>query len=160
MSYKNRVQQGDNVSPIVFLFVMLEVSTMFKNKKDIHSPKFGHFPSTRRKSGRLINYNHRTKGNLLELSHLIFVGDITFLFETTERLTMGAQFIVDHYAQVGLIMHVGSEWGKKKSEATHIPARANDRQKKAGMIINLNNNTYPYFTECIKYLSSITTGLT
>jgi hypothetical protein len=62
---KTDVQQGDNATPIQFIFIMLAVSTTLTKQWDIDSPEFGNFPSTRwKKVGRLLNQNHRVKGIL------------------------------------------------------------------------------------------------
>jgi hypothetical protein len=47
VNYKIGVQQGDNVAPIIFIFVMLMGSTTFTKQWYIDSPEFAHFPSTR-----------------------------------------------------------------------------------------------------------------
>jgi hypothetical protein len=42
-------------------------------------------------------------------------------------------------------------------KAIHIPAKVNDRQKKTGTVIHLDEDTCCHFTEKIKYLGSIIT---
>jgi hypothetical protein len=100
IDYNTGVQQGDNVAPILFIFVMLAVSTALKDKWTLNSPNYGHLPSSDwRKRGGLINQNYRAKCTLLELFHILFDDDITFLFETLEELRRGAKLIHDHYAR-------------------------------------------------------------
>jgi hypothetical protein len=101
------------VAPVLFLFLMLAVSkTMKKNWKN-KTPTFGHFKSNKwNRSGQLKNQNYRTKGDLLEMFHLLFVDDSTFLFESLQDMKNGAHTIHDHYARFGLVMHVGR--GDKK----------------------------------------------
>jgi hypothetical protein len=92
---------------------MSAVSTTLKDKWTLNSPKHGHFPPSRwQNSRRLINQNYRSKGTLLELFHILFFDDSTFLFETLEELTLGAQLVYDQYAPFGIILHVERE-GKK-----------------------------------------------
>jgi hypothetical protein len=47
VNYKTGVQQGDNAVPVLFLFVVLAVLITLTKQRDIDSPEYGYFPSTR-----------------------------------------------------------------------------------------------------------------
>jgi hypothetical protein len=98
---------------------------MKKNWK-YKTPPFGHFKSNQwNMSGRLKDQNYRTKVAFLEMFHLLFVGDSTFLFESLQDTESGAQTIHDHYARFGLVMHVGRRGNKSKTKTRHVPAKLN-----------------------------------
>jgi hypothetical protein len=54
----------------------------------------------------LKNQNYRTKSDLLEICHLLFVDGSNLLFESLQDMESGAQTIHDHYARLRLGMHV------------------------------------------------------
>jgi hypothetical protein len=83
--------------------------------------------------------------------------DSTFLFDNIEDIERGANFILEHYARFGLIIHTGNEAKKSKSEAIHIPGKLNLQPTPAGAIINLKDGTYLQVTDKIKYLGSTVT---
>ena len=161
LNYYTGVQQGDNVAPSLFLLFMLAVSLTLKKKWKFQTPKFGHFKQTKwNKSGRLKNQNFKVKGDIFELFHILFVDDSTFIFETPEELVNGVKEIQQHYARFGLIMHVGKNGKKSKTEAMHIPARLNEEPTKDGTTINISDNEHINFTTKFKYLGSkITSNL-
>jgi hypothetical protein len=64
------------MAPVLLLFLMLAVSQTMKTNWKYKTPTCGHFKSNKwNRSGRLKNQNYRTKGDLLEMFHLIFVDD-------------------------------------------------------------------------------------
>jgi hypothetical protein len=113
IDYLTGVQQGNNLAPLLFLFLMLAVSKTTEKNWKYKTPTVGHFKSNKRnRSRQLKNQNYRTKGYLLDFFHLLFVDDSIFLFESLQDIKIGAQTIHDHYAQFGLVIHVGR--GDKK----------------------------------------------
>jgi hypothetical protein len=62
IDYLTGVQQGDNVAPLLFIFLMLTVSETMKKNWKYKTPTFGHFKSNKwNTSGRLKNQNYWTK---------------------------------------------------------------------------------------------------
>jgi hypothetical protein len=80
----------------------------------------------------LKNHNYQTKGDLLEMFHLVSVDGSTLIFESPQEMKIGAQTMHDHYAQFGLVMHVGRGDKKLKTEAMHIPAKLNQEPMPEG----------------------------
>jgi hypothetical protein len=62
-----------------------------------------------------------TKVDLLELFQLLFMDNITFLFETLRDLERGGQMIHDNYVRLTLVMHVGKD-NQKYKEVVHVPS--------------------------------------
>jgi hypothetical protein len=112
IDYLTGVQQGDDLAPILFLFLMLAVSQTLKKWK-FKTLKYGYVKETKwGKSGKLQNQNYKTQGTYLFLFHLFYVEDITFFFESLDELTHGSHVILDHYTQFSLIVHTGYEGNK------------------------------------------------
>jgi hypothetical protein len=71
IDYLTGVQQGGNVEPVLFLFLMLAVSETMKKNRKYNTPPFEHFKSNKwNRSGRLKDQNYQKKGDLLEMFHL------------------------------------------------------------------------------------------
>jgi hypothetical protein len=61
IDYLTRVQQGDSLAPVLFLFLMLSVSKTMKKNWKYKTPTFGQFKSNKwNRRGRLKNQNYRT----------------------------------------------------------------------------------------------------
>jgi hypothetical protein len=71
---------------------------------------------------------------------------------------IGFQIIYDHHALLGLIMHVGENGKKSKTEALHTPKKLYEAPIPAGEKVNINNGAYFHFTNSTKYLGSIVTS--
>jgi hypothetical protein len=98
----------------------------------------------------LQNQNYRTKGNLLEMFHLIFADDSNFLFESLQDMESGSH----HYARFGLVMHIGRGDKKSKTKAMHVPAKLNREHIREGKRIELRGGAYIEFTIKFKYVGS------
>jgi hypothetical protein len=63
IDYLNGVQQGDNVAPVLFIFLMLAVSQTLKEKWNFTTPEYRNFEENKwGKIGRLKNQKHKTRG--------------------------------------------------------------------------------------------------
>jgi hypothetical protein len=66
---------------------MLAVYKTLERKWKFKKPQFRHFKESVWKTpGRIRNHNTRANDILLELFYLIFVDDITFLFESLDEM--------------------------------------------------------------------------
>jgi hypothetical protein len=134
IAYTVGVRQGDNMAPVLFLFIMQAMmETMVDGWKNNNRPlaKFQHHRTTRsgRAKGRLTTQPapNKTKGQSFYLPGLLFVDDGAFVFETHEDTQKGAEFIRNHMARFGLLMHVGTKnddgsLNASKTEAMYFPA--------------------------------------
>ena len=79
--YKTGVQQGDNMAPILFLFVMQAV--MDTLDKDLPAnnlkPEFQYFPNDK---GHLIGQRTKSAGSPFNVFSLLFIDDGAFLFQS------------------------------------------------------------------------------
>jgi hypothetical protein len=118
--YSIGVQQGNNMAPVLFLFVMQAFTDMIEknwSQLNLKPLQFNFFSQIK---GRLLAQPTRSRGDLLDLIHLLYVDDGRFLFETRDVLEKGSQLIYNTFNMLGLSMHVGSNNEKSKSEAMHI----------------------------------------
>jgi len=83
IEYTTGVQQGDNMSPILFLFVMQ--AFMDTLKIDTPPAEFRYFPEHKNGNlaslnGRLIGQPTASKGNLFHFNKSFYVDDSVFLY--------------------------------------------------------------------------------
>ena len=160
--YSIGVQQGDNMAPVLFIFVMLAFTDILEKN---WSPTWGitpiqfkrHSPTT--SYGRLIAQDPDAIGEKFDLFNLLYVDDGTFLFNLREELEKGAQMISNTFKLLGLTMHVGTGESKSKSEAMYIsPSFKHDNSTENNTApISLTEGTISFCTE-FKYLGSIITN--
>ena len=162
--YTVGVQQGDNMAPILFLFVMQAFSETLEDKWEkewgLTKPTYRFHRSKRVKEhGRLLAQNHKAKGTLFEILYLLYVDDGTFLFDSREALERGANRIYEHFARFGLKMHIGHAEGKSKTEAMYIsPSLKEDKEKLLEPNLEPRIPVHDGFitlTEDFRYLGSI-----
>ena len=167
IDYTTGVHQGDNMSPVLFLFVIqafldtLQLSSKATLYSYFPENKNGNLNSTK---GRLISQNTSAKGSPFEFVSSFYVDDSFFVFETRQELQQATIELNEHFARFGLIMHLGNETTKSKSEAMFFPAslkqarsdQANDHVPEE---LILPNNKKVHFVNRFKYLGSIITPL-
>ena len=122
------VQQGDNMAPVLFFFLMtafaetLELEWKRQNIKVVtvmtaandqiqedllcsHTPKMF-------RSKILSAY---------KILQCLYLDDGAFLFDTRESLSQGMTLVHRHFARFGLEMHIGRNGGKSKTECVFFP---------------------------------------
>jgi hypothetical protein len=163
--YTVGVQQGDNMAPILFLFVMQAFSETLEDKWEkewgLTKPTY-HFHRSKkaREHGRLLAQDCKAKGTFFEILYLLYVDDGTFLFDSREALEKGAnRRIYQHFARLGLKMHIGHEGGKSKTEAMYISQSLKEDEEKL-LEPNLEpkipvHDGFITLTEDFRYLGSI-----
>jgi hypothetical protein len=122
------VKQGDNLGPILFIFMIQAVSTTLDKKWDFETPDLcwhgmkadgshKHNPSL----GKGTNTN--TEGTPFSFWKSYYVDDAAFLFLNRENIERASRLIMKHFKRFGLTMHSGDKRTNKssKTEAMHIP---------------------------------------
>ena len=79
--YKTGVQQGDNMAPILFLFIMQAImETLDKDLPANNSkPEFQYFPNDK---GHLTGQRTKSAGTPFNIFSLLFIDDGAFLFQS------------------------------------------------------------------------------
>ena len=165
IDYTKGVFQGDNASPVLFLFIMLAATDNFKINHVHHSaPTYNFFPDNKNPSkqhGRLVRQPTTSKGTTLSVDHILYVDDGAFISTTREGIESMTQALYSHLAKLGLKMHVGKNNEESKTLAMLIPpsleqAKENIKNKTLLPKILLNNDeNHTPFTNDFKYLGSI-----
>jgi hypothetical protein len=116
-----RDRQGNNMAPVLFLFLMsaavktLEVKWC---KTSIAVLKVVHSSDNELELGCICGYTPRmynsTRLTAFEIFQLLYVNNGTFPFPDCNTLIMGINLIYSNFARFGLIIHIG--WGEESSK--------------------------------------------
>jgi hypothetical protein len=124
------VRQGDNMAPVLFLFLMsafaetLEIE--WKNTS-ISVCMVQSVIGTELANGRGKLHGHLPKDYLsrsltaVEILQCLYIDDRAFIFTTCADLTKGLNLIYKHFARFGLEMHIGQEGSPSKTECVFFP---------------------------------------
>ena len=121
VEYTKGIQQGDNMSPPLCIYVMrvaMETFEKLDEKRKKSNYKF--FPNQK---GRLTNQPMKTfKGTeSFNVSDIHFINDITIICEMRNDIEIISQSILSHLTKFGLQMHMGNKQNKSKLEAIYFP---------------------------------------
>mmetsp|Transcript_22634 Transcript_22634/g.32410 ORF Transcript_22634/g.32410 Transcript_22634/m.32410 type:complete len:166 (-) Transcript_22634:136-633(-) len=111
------------MSSILFLFAIQAILDTLKLQTQ--PVQYADFPENKNSNlatikGRLLSQNTSSKGTPLLFYSYFYVDDSFFLFSTRQELQQAIEELNKHFAHFGLIMHLGSETSKSKSEATYF----------------------------------------
>jgi hypothetical protein len=168
IDYTVGVRQGDNMAPLLFLFLIQAFNESFA-KQHPSAPdtaiEFRHHRTTATQRGRLIQQPNpaRTKGTPFQFDKSLFVDDTAYLYGTRAEMLDFSGKLLAHFRRFGLLMHVGTcdENGvhltsSKTEEAMYFPATprtpAELQAAKTDLVFGPNNEYYIPFTDCFKYL--------
>jgi hypothetical protein len=117
LDYSTGVHQGDNMSPILFLFVFQAFLETLKI--DAQPIQFSNFPENKNgkhktSKERLLSQDPLSKGSPFEFQASFFVDDSFFLFQDHQELKKAIVQLDNHFARFGLIMHLGNKNTKSK----------------------------------------------
>ena len=121
------VRQGDNLSPVVFLFVMTAFSEILDKKwqaAGLARVEAKHTPLDNLATGQLTGHKNPTKksGATTHITQALFLDDSGFPFNSREDAITGTKLIRSTFASLGLEMHCGDNTSKKsKTEILWIP---------------------------------------
>jgi len=111
IDYNSGIQQGDNMAPILFLYIMQAAIESLHAKLTCDKLEFFYFPDQKSSTcqyGRLTLQPKpkTTKGNALQINDLLDVDDGTFLLSTPTEMKEVMPTIHDHFAKFRLQMHM------------------------------------------------------
>ena len=124
------VRQGDNLSPVLFLFLMSAFAKTLEAEwkaAGISTAEFKRVPLSNinhlMSDGKLTSHNRNNldSGTLFEIMQILYVDDGAFFFNTREEMIRGLELIRKVFARLGLEMHLGSDGKASKTEAMYIP---------------------------------------
>ena len=150
------VKQGDNLAPVLFIFVIHAVSNSLDKKWDFTTPDFRWLPDTRTPRGMLRGTRHTTKGTKFSFFKSYYVDDTAFILLSRGALIAASKPIVSHFRRFGLTIHTGSKRKNddSKTEAIHFP-RPGQVSSVADMAdIVIDEDRFMSFCIKFKYLGS------
>ncbi len=118
------VRQGDNVSSVIFLFLMSAFAeTLEKEWKQSSLPEAIFKNVTNASKGQLTGHlkGSAKRGLDLIIHQILYIDNGAFLFEMREDATLGLNLINKVYAKLGLEMHIGRGENQSKTEAIYVP---------------------------------------
>jgi hypothetical protein len=156
------VKQGDAMAAVLFILVMqamAETLTPLWEEASIVSPEFHFHKETKACYGKMKGQNVKTKGTTFALFLSLYVDDGSFMFETKEDMKKGATVLYHHMKRFGLLMHIGKDGGKSKTEALYIapPGSSATDADRSKIIVDHTDQGYVTFNQKFTYLGSIIT---
>jgi hypothetical protein len=124
------VRQGDNMAPVLFLFLMSAIAETLEiewKNASISVCTVGSVIGTELANGGGKLHGHLPKDYLsrsltaVEILRCLYVNDGAFIFTTRADLTKGLDLIYKHFACFGLEMHIGREGSPSKTECVFFP---------------------------------------
>jgi len=124
------VQQGDNMAPVLFLFLM----SAFAETLEVAWKEAGIDVCTVRSvtGARLTAGNGKVRGHspkeylacdltAVEIFQCLYVDNGAFIFSSRDSLIQGIELIHHHFARLGLEMHIGRGTTPSKTECVFFP---------------------------------------
>jgi len=122
------VRQGDNLSPVIFLFVMTAFAEILEKKwtlANIPRVEAEHAPLNKLHRGQLTGHTRpkQKAGSTTNVTQVLFLDDSGFPFNSKDDATKGTKLIRETFSSLGLEMHCGNNQNpKSKTEILWIPA--------------------------------------
>ena len=150
------VKQGDNLAPILFIFVMQALFDSLENDWPVEKPKFCWAPDKNWKGrGKLLNSFtcSDSTAHSFNFWKSLYADDGAIVFTSREDLVVGSNILFDRLKQFGMKMHVGKDGKKSKTEALFIPGKSNP-DPPANSEDYRTGDGYVSFTKHFNYLGS------
>ena len=132
------VRQGDNLSPVLFLFMMSAFAEALENKwKELGAPQ-AEFVRLEQDSpndpagqilGHKLNRSGCKEGLTFSILQILYLDDGAFIFESRNDLIRGVKLINSLFKKIGMEMHVGKNGKASKTECIWFPAPGEIDQK-------------------------------
>jgi hypothetical protein len=118
------VRQGDNVSSVIFLFLMSAFTeTLEKEWKLSNLPEEIFKNVTNKSKGQLTGHLKGSAQRRLDLiiHQILYINSRAFFFEMSEDAMLGLDLINKVFAKLGLKMHIGRGEELSKTEIMYVP---------------------------------------
>ena len=133
------VKQGDNLAPVLFLFVMQAAMETLDNvwrEHNITTPSFSWQPEVEDEPnvGTLTGQNPKRTGSLFDFWRSLYADDGAFIYASREDMIQGTSLLHAHFKRFGMLMHTGTRatatrnGSKSKTEAMFFPSDSTLRE--------------------------------
>jgi len=125
------VRQGDNMAPVLFLFLMSAFAETLEEewkRHEIEVVTVGTTSSVDLEEGKGVIKSHapdQYKSKHLtafEIIQCLYVDDGAFIFSSRSEMSKGLELVYQHFARFGLEMHIGRDGVDSKTECVFFPA--------------------------------------
>ncbi|MCP4745472.1 MAG: hypothetical protein GY874_04910 [Desulfobacteraceae bacterium] len=131
------VRQGDNLSPVLFLFLMSAFAEALETewgKKGIEKAEFSRVSteSFQNLEGQLLGQKPKkgfANGVIFNILQILYIDDGAFIFNSRKDLIKGVNLINDMFKKFGLEMHIGRNGKASKTECIFFPPPGFFKQK-------------------------------
>jgi hypothetical protein len=98
------VKQGDNLAPVLFIFVIHAVSNSLDKRWELEIPDLRGYPDTQagKPRGQLRGTNHSNKGTKFSFFKSYYVDDTAFVLLSRGEVVTASKLIVSHFRRFGL----------------------------------------------------------
>jgi len=172
---RSGVKQGDNLAPILFLFVIQAAVESMQQDWPTRKPELEWSPNEfipgkgLEYKGSLTQRSTKTKDNVkLDHNKSFYADDAAFIFLSFEDLITGTKHIRDHFQQFGLQVHLGTRSSgepgapkkdvKSKTEAMFFPPFSRRKEKLPADRLtgsyNVGNGRFVSFCPHFRYLGT------
>ena len=158
------VKQGDNLGPILFIYLIQAVATTMDKKWTFATPDFRRHGS--KKDGQ-VKYNPslgkkvsiKTAGEKFSFWKSFYVDDAAFVYLSRKDVVDGAKLVQAHFARFGLTVHCGDKrtGADSKTEAMFFPAAGKKATDADTADIYLNDHKFSGYCNKFKCLGTIFT---
>jgi hypothetical protein len=118
------VKQGDAMAAVLFIIVMQAMAETLMPlwmEAEIAMPEFRFHKETKSWYGKIKGQSTTTKGTTFKLFLSLYVDDGSFIFKSKEDMRKRASILYHHMKRFGLLVHIGKDESKSKTEALYIP---------------------------------------
>ena len=145
------VKQGDNLAPVLFLFVMqaaMETLQPIWQEHNISTPSFEWRPEDdiATNNNTLTAQNPNRAGATFDFWRSLYADDGAFIYASRDEMVRGTSLLHMHFKRFGMLMHTGTrdtatrKGSKSKTEAMYFPSNSTIKEHSEHMTLHKESN--------------------
>ena len=161
MQSTSGVKQGDNLAPLLFLFMIQAAADLTEAHWSFEKPMLW------KDKKEYLNSRRRTKDAVeILFNRSFYADDAAFIFLSRADAIAGCKVIVEQFARLGLTVHLGRGASKSKTEAMYIPVKREGKNAEEQAVLDdliksqtadiyIDDERFIRFTNKFKYLGTV-----